>query len=162
MLRKCLIMIPLLLCCLFFSSCGFLYTTSADNKDKSPRRIARDTQDEVLRCVEENDAIGISDLFSQSVPVSSDDIQELLDLIDGEIISIDAKSIHGGAAKSENGRYTYYTYAASMTVKTNISNEYTVNIAGVAVCDDNPARVGINRFRVVDLQTDEMNQVGLG
>ncbi len=166
MLKKCFIIIPLLFC-LLLSGCGIVLNEliSDDKEDdgyQHPYNIARDTRNEVLRCVEENDAIGISDLFSQSVPVSSDDIQELLDLIEGEIISIETEGIHGGVAKSENGRYTYYTYAASITVYTDIDNKYLVNIAGTAICDDNPSVIGIERFRIYDLQTDEMNQVGLG
>ena len=35
-----------------------------------------------------------------------------------------------------------------------------VNIAGCTANDDNPNEIGIERFRIYDLQTDKMHYVG--
>ncbi len=159
MLRKCLIVIPLL-CCLFLSNCGFNDTASVDETNKSPWIIARDTFYLVLECVENSNAIGISSLFCDAVPVEASEIQEILDLINGEIIDVETKGLVDGVKVSEGGRYTLYTYAASFIIYTDIGNEYMVNIAGCTANDDNPNEIGIERFRIYDLQTDEMHYVG--
>ena len=160
MLKKCFIILPLLFC-LLLSGCGFLYTTSIDDKDKSPRSIARDTRDCFVECVKANDTESISDMFCEATPVSAEEIDNLLDNIEGEIVSIETNGIHDGLKQSRDGVYTIYTYAAICTAYTDDGKEYKLSISGVTAWEGIPSRIGLDSITLADEQTDERYGVGL-
>ncbi len=117
--------------------------------------VACNTQDELQYYIEINDAYAISDLFCDAESVTVEEIQTLLDVIDGNIITVGSKLIHNGAAESIEGRYTYYTYAATMKVGTDLDMEYIVAFGGIAVWDGHPEQIGIDSFTIIDEQTGE-------
>lgn len=160
MFKKTLIIFTLL-CCFCFSGCSVVLNTLSGGEEKNedeyvhPYFISRDTRDMVKEYVECNDANGISGLFCEAEPISADEVQELLDLIQGKITSIEPNAIHGGTAESNEGIYTYYSYAANITIYTDLNMEYIVAFGGIAVWDGHPERIGIDSLTLIDEQTGE-------
>ncbi len=160
MSKRCFIIIPLLFC-LLLSGCGFLYTTSIDDKDKSPWMIARDTRDCFVEYVQTNDTESISDMFCEATPVSAEEIDNLLDNIEGEIVSIETNGINDGLKESRDGVYTIYTYAATCRVLTDSENEYKIGFSGTVIWEEIPSRIGLNHITIMNEETKEKYGVGL-
>lgn len=155
MLKKlfCVIIVFAMLCSL--TGCGFLKFDSSKEKEPidptvSPSVYSRQISQNIKEYLKDGNVENLYGLFGKYFGVTTNDIQKLLNYIDGEIISFSNDSIQKNGGKVRDGKYTYYAYGGSFTVFTNTKMEYQVYFTGYAVHNDEPRKTGLEKITILN------------
>ncbi len=153
--RKIIIFVFLGLC--FLTGCGRTadIMSSSENEYKHPWIVSIETAEQFEEYLIAKDAEAISKMFCDAKAVTTSEIQSLLNMIEGQIVSLEEGPVSSGLKESYNGVYTIYTYAACCNIYTNTNNKYLISISAVAEWNDCPELVGIDGIAIINEQTGE-------
>lgn len=136
--------------------------TSAEEADTVEVMIGY--ADTILESIKNNDADSIAALYCQKVqedyPQLTEDIQELIDRVDGEIVSDDGAGVSTSSAAGDESGYTYRLRDVSFRhITTSTGKDYRLYLEIYSVCRKHPEWIGVVNLELTDndLYTYENN-----
>lgn len=167
-MRKCLAFIAALLSFVLFVGCGIegdLFESRykpdekidlSDDPDPHPWAVSYNISIDLETYLIEEDAEAIAELFCDAISMDEQQVQGLLDFIDGDIKYYDHQALQSGIKELRNGIYTQYTYAGWTHLYTNRDKEYIVYYSGVVTWEGNPNEIGLGNLKIVDAEDENL------
>lgn len=120
----------------------------------------RNVAEKWMECVENKDADALFEYFSQKIKdnrseTTMDEIHQLLDYIDGDIVSYKYNS-GGMMERKEKGHIYYYTCTPTFEkVTTDNGKTYTIHFACHYIYDEKPEHEGLEQITIYEDDDDE-------
>ena len=143
------------------AGCEFGRKEKEIDPKRSPHDYAVQVRQNIQKYLKKGDAEAISAMFSEYYATSPQEVQGLLNFIDGKIVSFDKSSIQSNGHSVEYGVYSEYGYGGQFNISTNSGKEYECHFAGYAVYDEEPEQVGLGRLSIINV-VDEKDRYGVG
>ena len=120
----------------------------------TPMEYARQQTTIIMDSVLKNDVDTIEDMFSQYIkdthPKLRDEISELINFVEGEIISYDKPDgSYGGGARTVEGKSRELLTGAVANIKTDTGKTYKLRAEYYSINKNYPESVGINALAIV-------------
>ncbi|MCH5197130.1 MAG: DUF5104 domain-containing protein [Oscillospiraceae bacterium] len=162
MLKKlfCVIIVFAVVCSL--TGCGFLRREKEIDPKRSPHRYVDKVLQDMEDYLKEGDAENLHKLIAKGSRATVEEVQGLLDFIDGEIVSFDKESLQPNGGTVKYGEYLKYAYGGRFNISTSNGKEYECHFAGYVVNDEKPEKVGLEYIAIVINNNGSINGYGAG
>lgn len=150
------VLLLITLAMLFLSACSF-------TRSNSPGKVAREQVNTILECIETNDTETIKSLFApdlQESPELDEQIQSLLDFMDGEIISYAEPFGERGSGMVRDGETVYQELIGQIAdIQTDSGKTYRLNHSAIFKNKNNPDCLGVYYIEIQDVDLVGQNDV---
>ena len=154
-----LVLCGALLCGL--TGCAFGRKEETIDPKYSPRAYSEQALQNIQDYLKNGNAEALSAMFADYYVATTQEVQGLLNFIDGKIVSFDNNSLECGGKSVKYGEYSKYFYNGRFTVKTSNQVEYQVYFNGAAVHEKQPEKVGVEDITFINL-ANEKDRYGIG
>lgn len=124
-------------------------------KHIQPWRVAQQYAETVIDCAKQRDSEGIKELFCKEIQETHDldeEIEELLDIIDGNIISYDEPDGESSGNTSDwDGVIEQEISGHINGIKTDKGGRYIINVFGFTEYRNHKEYIGITGMNIIDL-----------
>lgn len=161
MLKKiaALVLCGAMLCGL--TGCSFGRKEKEIDPKHSPNRYVDKVLQDMQDYLKESDANALYELFADYSGATVQEVQGLLNFIDGEIASFDENCLQPNGGTVKYGEYLEYAYGGQFNISTSSGKEYECHFAGYAVHDEKPEKVGLEWLAIINVE-DEKDRYGVG
>ena len=143
------------------TGCAFGRKEKEIDPKRSPHDYVRQVLQNIQDYLKEGDADSLCAMFADYYNVTLQEVQGMMNFIDGKIVSFDNNSIRPGAKEVYYGEYKLYSYGGRFTFSTNTGTEYKGYFAGYAVYNEEPEKVGLEDIYIENLMDTSLGY-GLG
>ena len=136
------------------------------SKTREESEYCKEILDEVIRCLDEDDADTLKSLFSEYIDSKCDlerQIDKAMEAYDGESVSYAEYGCERGSRNVHNGYYSLkYASVAYRDVIMDSGAEYYIHVVICLVDDENPENLGVTRIEISDANyiSTEIAEIG--